>query len=371
MRRPEWLEGARRWLWVAVAALVVAAALVLGPTACYLTRGAWEEAKILGRRREIADILADPRTPPETRAKLMVVEAARSYARNVLGLAAGESFTTYSYVDHDTLVMVLSAAYRDRLAPYTWWFPIVGRVPYKGYFDFAAARRAAAGLRRSGYDTYLRPSDAFSTLGFFNDPLLNTTLRADSLELANTVIHELTHNTFYAPGQVAFNESFATFVGYRGAAGFFRARGDSVAAARVDAMWADERLLGTFWSGLSAALDSAFAEHPNDRALRIAARDSIYRAARRTLVDSLAPRFRTIAPVYAARVPLDNAALLARRVYASGLDVFDLLWQEDGRDLRQTVRDVIAAARSDPGDPLAAVRRLAARRAPGASGPAR
>lgn len=330
--------------------------MALGPTACYLARGAVEEAKILARRRSIRAMIADPRTDPVTRDKLRVVEAARLYARDSLGLAAKESFTTYSYVKHDTLVLVLSAAYRDTLKPYTWWFPIVGRVPYKGYFDFAAARRAAASLRRDGYDTYLRPSDAFSTLGFFNDPLLNTTLRGDTLELANTVIHELTHNTYYAAGQVFFNESFATFVGYRGAAAFFRARGDAAAAARVDDEWRDTRLLGAFWSGLSARLDSAFAAHPNDRAARLAARDSIYRAARVALVDSLAPRFRTIPPAYAERVPLDNAALLARRVYASGLDLFDVLWRRDGRDLRRTVQDVIAIARRRPADPLGALR---------------
>src|SRR5678815_1273871 len=93
-----------------------------------------------------------------------------------------------SPLDRDTLVLVLSAAYRDKLEPYTWWFPIVGRVPYKGYFDFKAAKRAADDLYNAGYDISLRPSDAFSTLGWFNDPLLSTSLRRDSLDLVNTVI---------------------------------------------------------------------------------------------------------------------------------------------------------------------------------------
>src|ERR1051326_5799767 len=122
---------------------VVLVPLLLSPTACYLGRGAWEEAKILSRRRDISDILSDPATDPVTRAKLGVVTAARAYAKDVIGLRAKESFTTYSKLDHDTLVLVLSAAYRDRLAPYTWWFPIVGRVPYKGFFDLDAARNAA------------------------------------------------------------------------------------------------------------------------------------------------------------------------------------------------------------------------------------
>lgn len=360
MRRVIPLEGAVRRGLALVAVVVTGTIVLFAPTACYLTRGAWEEARILSRRRPIDQIIADRHTDPVIRAKLEVVEGARRFARDSLALRAGESFTTYSHVDSDTLVLVLSAAYRDRLVPYTWWFPIVGRVPYKGYFDFGAARAAARDLDRQGYDVYLRPSDAFSTLGFFNDPLLNTTLRADSLDLANTVIHELTHNTFYAAGQVAFNESFASFVGARGAARFFRARGDTVAARREDERWADDKILGAFWSGLTHTLDSAFKAHPTDRAARLAARQVIYAGARRALVDSIGPRLRTYPARYAERVRLDNAALLARRVYASGLDAFDVLWARSGYDLPATIRRIIAIAKASPKDPFAAVRSAAA-----------
>lgn len=361
LSRPEGVRPRRRWqrALALVPLLALGAVVLFAPTACYLTRGAWEEAKILSRRREISDIVADPRTDPVTRAKLRVVQGARRFARDSLGLSTGESFTTYSRLDHDTLVLVLSAAYRDRLVPYTWWFPVVGRVPYKGYFDFSAARQARDDLALRGFDTYLRPSDAFSTLGFFNDPLLNTTLRADSMELASTVIHELMHNTFYAPGQVTFNESFASFVGARGAAQFFRSRGDSAAAARVDRRWADDKLLGAFWAGLTRSLDSAFRAHPGDSTARLAARERVYAAARRQLVDSIAPRLGTISPLYAERVRLDNATVLAHRVYASGLDAFETLWQRNGGNLRQTIQAVIALARSEPEHPLEAVRRAA------------
>ena len=190
-----------------------------------------------------------PRRTPPIAAKLRLVLAARAFAADSIGLRAKQSFTTYSHLDRDTLVLVLSGAYRDRLAPYTWWFPIVGRVPYKGFFDFAAARAGGAtSSTPTGFDVYLRPSPAFSTLGWFNDPLLSTSLRADSLDLANTVIHELTHNTFYAPGQAVFNESFANFVGARGSAWFFRSRGAPAAADQADARWADEKLLARFWA---------------------------------------------------------------------------------------------------------------------------
>lgn len=365
------LEGARTGLrrrvpgWIRYVAAGVFAVLmvIVGPSACYISRGAWAEAQILSRRRPIKAMLKDPSTAPLVRAKLEIVQAARQYARDSLGLKAGDSFTTYSHVDSDTLVLVLAAAYPDRLVPYTWWFPIVGRVPYKGYFDFAAARKAGEALEKRGFDTYIRPSSAFSTLGFFNDPLLNTTLRADSLELANTVIHEITHNTYYAPGSVPFNESFASFVGARGAAALFRSRGDSAAAVQVDRRWADDKLLGAFWAQLSHSLDSAFAAHPTDSLARIAARKEIYSSARRSLIDSIAPRLETISPVYAQRVQLDNAALLANRVYGSGLESFDRLWAQDGYDLRRTIRQIIDVARKNPRTPFDAVRDAADGRA--------
>ena len=344
--------------FVAIAVAVGVLALISAPTACYLSRGALEEAKILSRRQPISELVRDLRTPLDVKEKLKIVLAARQYARDSLRLRTKDSFTTYSRLDHDTLVLLVSAAYRDTLKAYTWWFPIVGRVPYKGFFDFAAARREAKNLAADGFDVYVRPSDAFSTLGFFNDPLLNTTLKGDTLSLANTVIHELTHNTFYASGQAPFNESFAMFVGARGAAAFFRSRGQGVAAARLDAQWEDDKLLARFWSRVIKSLDSAYAAHSESREARIAARDTVYLRARAALISEIAPALKTISPRYAERVPLDNASLLARRVYASDLDVFDRVYEREGHDLKRTIGRIIGLAKSNAKAPFTALRQL-------------
>src|SRR5690606_34867025 len=154
------------------------------------------------------------------------------------------------------------------------------------------ALRAERALAAEGFDTYLRPASAFSTLGWFNDPLLSTTLVADSVDLVNTVIHELTHNLYYAKGDAVFNESFANFVGARGAERFFLARGDSLSARKCVDRWADERVLAAYWAHLYRGLDSVFNANVGDslRARRLELRDSVYAAARHTLVDSVAPR---------------------------------------------------------------------------------
>jgi predicted aminopeptidase len=341
---------------LAVLVLLLIAWLALSPTGRYLVRAAWAEGSILARRRSIAAIVRDPATPAEAAAKLRLVLAARAFAADSIQLRTRESFTTYTHLDRDTLVLVLSGAYPDRLAPYTWWFPVVGRVPYKGFFDVGAARAAEHELASKGFDVYLRPSPAFSTLGWFNDPLLSTSLRADTIDLANTVIHELTHNTFYAPGQAVFNESFASFVGARGSAWFFRSRGDSAAADQADARWADDKLLAQFWAALYASVDSAFRAHATDSLARIAARDTLYAKARRDLVATVGPKLRTIPAGALSRVRLDNAALLAHRIYNTDLDLFDRVWVHQNGDLRKSITRIIELAKSAPKDPFGTIR---------------
>lgn len=356
------------WIGLVLLGLVGATALVavVTPMGRYILRGAWEEGKILARRRSIDKIIADSATPAAVRAKLELVLEARRFAADSLGLPARKAFTKFTQLDHDTLVLVLSGTRRDALVAASWWFPVVGRVPYKGFFDFGAAQRAERELAEDGYDTYLRPAPAFSTLGWFNDPLLSTTLAADSLFIVQTVIHELTHNRLYVKGAAVFNESFAEFVGNRGAVEFFRSRGDSVGARRAEARWGDDRLLGEVWERGYREIDSVFnslpyeggsavARTPGDsvtRGRRLAGRDTVYARLRRFLADTVAPQLRTIDHEYAAAQRLDNAALLARRIYATRLPAFEAAWSREGRDVRRTLERIIADIERHTGDPF-------------------
>ncbi|WP_411281875.1 aminopeptidase [Gemmatimonas sp.] len=343
-RMPHWRISWRSLRRV-TGATAVLLAIVLGitPTGCYISRAAFEEARILSRRQPITNLVADSTTDPVLRAKLGLVQEARRFAIDSLALKAGKSFTAFSRLDRDTLVLVVSAAYRDRLKRKTWWFPVVGRFPYKGFFDFPGALRTADALRRDGFDVTVGPSSAFSTLGWFNDPLVSTTVRADSVTLVNTIIHELLHNTFFAKGQVSFNESFATFVGGRGVEHFFRARGDSVSLRRAEDDWHDDLLLGAFWERTSNDIERVFESLPDSaRTERIAARDTVYARARARLEDSIGPQLRTYPAGWAQTVKLNNAVLLSRRVYADGLDRFDSVYVAEGRDLKRAIQRIIA-----------------------------
>lgn len=298
----------------------------------FLSRAGTEEFRILARRRPIGEVARDPRTSPERRAMLELVLAARDHAAG-LGLEAGETYRQFSDVGRDTLLLVLSASPRDCLCPHTWSYPIVGRVPYKGFFDLDQARKAAQEFDRRGYDAWLRPSGAFSTLGWFEDPLLSTALTRDSVELVATVMHELAHNTLYVRSATPFNESFAQLVGYRAAEEFFRARGESLLAERAGDRWHDEILLGGYYDSLATRLEQVYAARPDSAALEAGRAEAAHWAA--TEVERLAPRMRTTRLVAGPRV--NNARIIAARIYRTRLELFEAWYVREGRDIRRAV----------------------------------
>ena len=319
----------------------------------YITRAAIAEAGILRRRRPLVEVVADSTTDPLVRARLLLVMAARTFARDSLGLTVGDTYTTYSQLDHDTLVLVLSAAPNDKLEPYTWTFPIVGRVPYKGFFSADQAEDEARKLQRAGLDTYIRPAAAFSTLGWFNDPLLSTVIREDSADLAATIIHETLHNTVFLKGHVDFNESLAEFTGYRGAEAFFRSRGDSVNARRSVARWRDIQRLARFYDLLAARLDHIYKSGATGPQIQ-AARNEVFRDTQNQMAGPLAAELETIDGRRLAERPLNNASLLAERVYGTGLERFDAVLDAHHGDLRATIAD-IKRNTAGGGNPWAAI----------------
>jgi predicted aminopeptidase len=302
----------------------------------YLTRAGFEETRILKSRQPLQKLVSNPSIDPSVRRSLQLVLDTRDYAAR-LGLEAKETYTTYADVGRDTLLLVLQAAPKDCICPHTWKYPIVGRIPYKGFFDPKAARREEARFVARGFDTYLRPSSAFSTLGWFNDPLLSTAVAgSDSVELAALVFHEIAHNTLYVKSATPFNESYAQFVGYHSAQRFFSERGDTLRAREASDRWHDEMVLGEFYAELVSRLQALYAQHP-DTATLVQGRAAAGAWARAQLEGPVAAQLRTIHIGRLAQRPINNARLIGARIYRTRLDLFDRWYDEHGRDIRQSV----------------------------------
>lgn len=325
---------------IAIGALVLggSAAYVASEDVRYLSRAGLEETRILASARSIERLAADSATPPRLRSTFQLVLDARDYAAG-LGFDAGETYTTYSDVGRDTLLLVLQAAPKDCICPYTWKWPIVGRMPYKGFFDAGDGRRAAARLEARGYDVYLRPAGAFSTLGWFNDPLLSTALSRDSVELAATVFHEIAHNSLYVKSATSFNESFAQMAGYRAAEAFFLSRGDTLSARRAADRLHDEAVLGKFYGELTARLDSFYGTHPDSAALD-SGRLEAGRWVREQLEGAVGDSLRTIALTPMPERPVNNARLIGVMLYRTRLDLFDEWYRRHGADIGRAVAEL-------------------------------
>jgi predicted aminopeptidase len=332
--------------------------LFTGCSPIYVLRAGYEEAKILSRRQPIARLVNDASVPEPTREKLRLVLRARAFAQDSLRLNVGDSYTTFSQLDSDTLAIIVSAAHRDRFEAHTWWFPIVGHVPYKGYFSLESARRAAANLEERGLDTYIRPTAAFSTLGWFNDPLVSPLLRYDSVSLASTVIHELVHNTVYLPGQAMFNESFAEFVGSRGGVAMFcGAEPESPECVRARAFWSDQLIFGGYLTDLVRELETLYAREDLSSEQKIELREGVFARAQEDFAEQVRPRLQVATYASFTREPLNNALLISRRLYYYRLDLFEELFQRTGEDLPATVQLVLEATRGSR-DPYGAVEAL-------------
>ena len=339
-------------------ALCVVALVTVGGGGCwsgdYLAKQGVGQLRLLRARRHIDEVLTDPTVAAETRRRLALARDAREFGVRVLGLRGGDGFTRFVDSHGAPIAWNVTAADKDKLAAHYNRFPIVGAIPYLGFFAEADATREAARLRKLDLDVYVRPVAGYSTLGITSDPIYSSMLDGSDARIVEVTLHEMTHATVYLAGHTEWNESLATVVGNEGAAQFFAARGDPLAAATLmDEARRRERDQETFAGFLEPVvqrLEALYASTALSRQDKLARREAIFAAARARFLE-LFPPLPGHPPATFAATPLNNAVLISYTVYHRTTPQHLALLGRLGGDLRAFVA-LCRHAVEDKSDPL-------------------
>jgi predicted aminopeptidase len=295
---------------------------------------------------------------PEQQRKIALVNEIRQFAASELGLEVGDAYTTFYEVPEEAISHVVIAAHPLALIPYQWRFPIVGRVTYKGFFDLADAEDERARLREEGWDTHLGPVSAFSSLGWFDDPVLSTMLDYSDGDLADVIIHELTHRTVYFKNTTDVNESMATVIGQRGARLFLIQKfgEDSTELRELDDQTRWRAMRNEILRRLRFDLDALY-RSTIDREQKLARKQEIFAHASRLLYPGAEQPADALAP--------SNAFVVGRKQYSDHRDLFEQVLEIFGGDPARMMAFLKSLSESE--DPLPELRKLASNKTPAVS----
>ncbi len=315
------LNSFRGLCWILVV-LQLAGCGTLG----YYSQAVRGHAKLMMAREPVDRVMSSPHTPPELRAQLTSAREILRFADQNMALSVGRRYSRYADLGRDDAVYNVVAAPELSLTAKRWCSPVVGCVPYRGLFSLSAARKYAEELRAEGFETSMTGSAAYSTLGWFNDPLLNTFIDWPEGELANLLIHELAHSVVWIRGDVRLNESFASFVGHQGASMWLQTRPE--ARHRYHEARASRAAYNRWARSLRQALSRVYQSRANDEQKRgdkarvLESFRACYEANKEHIGGG---RYDN------AVASVNNARLALLATYNSHSDAFSVLFAEAGR----------------------------------------
>ena len=338
----------RRIEWRFARALAAAALIALSGCAelGYYWQAVEGQLSINAAREPVTRVMADPQTPPALKARLAQATAIRDFASRELALPDNDSYRSYADLKRPYVVWNVFAAEEFSVTPRQWCFPFAGCVAYRGYFAQAGAEAYAAELRAQGLEVYVAGVPAYSTLGWFDDPLLNTFINYPDAELARLIFHELAHQVVYVKGDSEFNESFAVAVERAGLARWLAAQGEAAPVAAV--AQARERRV-QFLAVVTAARDRLAALYR----LRLA--PDAMRARKGEVYAQLARDYAALKQQWKGYTGYDrffeginNATLASVVLYNARVPAFERLLAEKGGDLAAFYAAVQSIAALEP-----------------------
>ncbi len=303
----------------------------------YILKSGYHQALLIKEQEDINEYLKNNDVPLEQKKKLILVQNVKQFAENDLGLKKSSNYTTYVGLDRKFVSYIVQVAEPFELKYHLWKFPIVGSIPYKGYFVEDDAKKEAESFSKEGYDTFVRGVRAYSTLGWFKDPVLSSMMDYQEDDLVNLIIHETTHTTLYIKSSADFNEQLATFVGNKGTEIFYeKIEGkDSPTLKKIKLKNEDENIFSQFITTEVQELDSWYKSHQG----KITKEEKEKRLAQiQDKFKSL--KFKTQQYEYFKNMKLNNAILLGYKTYVNDLSKFEKIY-----DKNKNMKDFIDAVK--------------------------
>lgn len=308
-----------------ISLLALTLATQTGCLLTYLVANGTEQFKIMNKREPIEKALNSPNVKEETKKKLRLALKVREFAEKDLSFKPTQNYKTYVDLKRPYVTWVLIVSPKNDVKAHQWKYPIIGALPYRGFFSKEETVEEEKKWDKAKYDTFIRGVSAYSTLGWFDDPLLSSMINGEDSDLVNLIIHESAHATLFIKSQADFNERLATFLGNKGTEVFYSKNEgqDSPTLKKIKAEDVDEKMFSAFVTDEIKSLKVWYKAHP----------DLVGRAER---IKEITERFKTVVRpkmktdrfARFEKVELNNAYLASLNTYVYDLSDFDKLYDQ-------------------------------------------
>jgi predicted aminopeptidase len=313
---------------------------LLGPGCSigYILHAGVGQIRVLRHTIPVQEALNDPSLDHEKKEHLILVAEIKDFGEKELGLKKTHNYQSVYIESNQPTIYNLSASPKDRLVRITWWFPIVGRMPYLGFFDLESAKKKRESLLKKDLDVMIGRVYAYSTLGWFKDPITMNLLEGSTVDLVETILHEMTHTTIYIKGKGEFNEGLANLIGKVGAVAFLqKTYGPShVLSIESQRVLEDERLLSSFIDSILQRLEVLY-DSPVTYNEKILQREKLFVEFLKEF-DQLKDQLKTDRFIDFGKAGLNNAYLMAIGLYHRYFNRFEAVYKEHGCSIKETLR---------------------------------
>ena len=314
--------------------LFISSTALVGCDFSYISHVGYNQAVLLGRRVPIETALKEYPLTEDEKKKLQMISELKAFARENLKLDINEKvYSSYVQLERPYVTYLLRVSSAYELKAYQWNFPVAGSFPYKGFFSKEKAKKAARAFPPEEYDTLVRGVSAYSTLNWFDDPVLSSMLSYSETDFVATIFHELAHTVLFFKNHVNFNERFAEFTGRKATELFYISREgeDSETAQELRQRWKDELLFSAFMVKEYEDLSKWYKEGkghitPEMKTKRL-------RDIQDRFLSQIRPQINSNRYDYFHKIKLNNAILLSYRSYNFKMDEFERLYDLSGKDI--------------------------------------